>query len=96
MTDDIRIADAYENNLKHVSLTIPKGKLVVFVLWQSGLTLLVPEGGISVARVVDGAERPRLLAACVARPACVALAREERPVHEHAMLVLRLCDAEVA
>ena len=28
--DDIRIADAYENNLKHVSLTIPKGKLVVF------------------------------------------------------------------
>ena len=30
MTDDIRIADAYENNLKHVSLTIPKGKLVVF------------------------------------------------------------------
>ena len=30
MTDDIRIADAYENNLKHVSLTIPKRKLVVF------------------------------------------------------------------
>ena len=30
MTDEIRIADAYENNLKHVSLTIPKGKLVVF------------------------------------------------------------------
>ena len=32
MTDDIRIADAYENNLKHVSLTIPKGKLVVFAV----------------------------------------------------------------
>ena len=30
MTDEIHIADAYENNLKHVSLTIPKGKLVVF------------------------------------------------------------------
>ena len=29
-TDDIRIADAYENNLKHVSLTIPKRRLVVF------------------------------------------------------------------
>ena len=27
MTDEIRIADAYENNLKHVSMTIPKGKL---------------------------------------------------------------------
>ena len=30
MTDAIHIADAYENNLKHVSLTIPKRKLVVF------------------------------------------------------------------
>ena len=28
--DDIEIKDAYENNLKHISLTIPKGKLVVF------------------------------------------------------------------
>ena len=29
-SDEIRIAEACENNLKHVSLTIPKGKLVVF------------------------------------------------------------------
>ena len=28
--DEILIADACENNLKHVSLEIPKGKLVVF------------------------------------------------------------------
>lgn len=30
MNDDIRIIDAYENNLKHINVTIPKGKLVVF------------------------------------------------------------------
>ena len=27
---DIKIVDAYENNLKHINLNIPKGKLVVF------------------------------------------------------------------
>ena len=30
MTDDIEIIGASENNLKHIDLTIPKGKLVVF------------------------------------------------------------------
>ena len=30
MNDDIRIIDAYENNLKHINVTIPKSKLVVF------------------------------------------------------------------
>lgn len=30
MKDDIKIIDAYENNLKHINVTIPKGKLVVF------------------------------------------------------------------
>lgn len=30
MTDDIEIIGAAENNLKHINLTIPKGKLVVF------------------------------------------------------------------
>ena len=30
MKDDIRIIDAYENNLKHINVAIPKGKLVVF------------------------------------------------------------------
>lgn len=30
MTDEISITGANENNLKDVSLTIPKGKLVVF------------------------------------------------------------------
>ena len=29
-TDQIQICDAHENNLKHVNLNIPKGKLVVF------------------------------------------------------------------
>ncbi|OUM68633.1 hypothetical protein PIROE2DRAFT_3624 [Piromyces sp. E2] len=28
--DNIEIKDAYENNLKHIDITIPKGKLVVF------------------------------------------------------------------
>lgn len=28
--DNIEIKDAYENNLKHINLTIPKGKLVAF------------------------------------------------------------------
>jgi len=30
ITDEIEIEDAYENNLKHISVSIPKGKLVVF------------------------------------------------------------------
>lgn len=30
LSDDIEIINAYENNLKHINLTIPKGKLVVF------------------------------------------------------------------
>ncbi|MBQ7532048.1 MAG: hypothetical protein IJT12_10150 [Paludibacteraceae bacterium] len=30
MTDNIEIVDAQENNLKHVHVCIPKGKLVVF------------------------------------------------------------------
>ena len=30
MTDNIEIIDAYENNLKHIDVTIPKGKLVLF------------------------------------------------------------------
>ena len=29
--DQIEILDAHENNLKHINLSIPKGKLVVFV-----------------------------------------------------------------
>ena len=28
--DNIEINDAYENNLKHINITIPKGKLVAF------------------------------------------------------------------
>lgn len=29
--DQIEIVDAHENNLKHVNINIPKGKLVMFV-----------------------------------------------------------------
>ena len=43
-TDDIRIADAYENNLKHVSLTIPKGKLVVFAVAVAGAAMALMPG----------------------------------------------------
>ena len=52
------------------------------------------EGGKSVARVVYGAERPRLLAAGVARPVRVALSRDERAVHEHLVFAFGLGDAE--
>lgn len=30
-TDDMEIIGASENNLKHIDVTIPKGKLVLFV-----------------------------------------------------------------
>ena len=44
MKDDIRIIDAYENNLKHINVTIPKGKLVVFAgVSGSGKSSLVFE-----------------------------------------------------
>lgn len=29
-TDNIEIIDAHENNLRHISLEVPKGELVVF------------------------------------------------------------------
>ena len=65
MTDDIRIADAYENNLKHVSLTIPKGKLVVFAgVSGSGkstrledMAFLACRGGWPVATSIESRSR---------------------------------------
>jgi len=42
ITDEIEIEDAYENNLKHVNVSIPKGKLVVFAgISGSGKSSLV-------------------------------------------------------
>ena len=44
MKDDIRIIDAYENNLKHINVAIPKGQLVVFAgVSGSGKSSLVFE-----------------------------------------------------
>lgn len=44
MKDDIRIIDAYENNLKHIDITVPKGRLVVFAgVSGSGKSSLVFE-----------------------------------------------------
>ena len=54
------------------------------------------ERGKTVARVVDGPGRPRGRPPRAPRTAGVAFARKERPIHEHAMLVLGLRDAECA